>query len=75
PAYIKTDFLSTNLGFSSETIASTEEIRRRNYPLRRIGDVADVANTITFLVSDDASFISGDCLVVDGGARYTNMRL
>ena len=36
-------------------------------PLGRIGTPADVAAAIWFLASDGASFITGQCLGVDGG--------
>ena len=36
-------------------------------PLRRLGSVADVANTALFLGSDEASYITGQGIVVDGG--------
>jgi len=36
-------------------------------PLARFGTAEDVANAIAFLVSDDASYITGQVLVVDGG--------
>jgi 3-oxoacyl-[acyl-carrier protein] reductase len=36
-------------------------------PLRRIGTLGDVAAAVEFLLSDDASFISGQTLCVDGG--------
>ena len=37
------------------------------YPLRKFGLPVDVANAIVFLSSDEASFITGHALVVDGG--------
>jgi NAD(P)-dependent dehydrogenase (short-subunit alcohol dehydrogenase family) len=37
------------------------------YPVRRTGKPVDIANGVLFLVSDDASFITGHALVVDGG--------
>lgn len=37
------------------------------YPLRRAGSTMEVAKAILFLVSDDASFITGVALMVDGG--------
>ena len=37
------------------------------YPLRRTGVPDDIARAIAFLCSDDASFITGHALVVDGG--------
>ena len=39
----------------------------QQYPLRRTGVPADIANAIAFLCSDHASFITGQALVVDGG--------
>lgn len=37
------------------------------YPVRRVGKPIDIANAIRFLCSDEASFITGHALVVDGG--------
>ena len=37
------------------------------YLLRRVGTPVDVANSVVFLCSDEASFITGHALVVDGG--------
>jgi 3-oxoacyl-[acyl-carrier protein] reductase len=38
-------------------------------PVRRIGQPGDVANVIAFLVSDDASFVSGQVIYIAGGPR------
>ena len=37
------------------------------YPVRRVGRPQDIANAIRFLCSDEAAFITGHALVVDGG--------
>ena len=37
------------------------------YPLRKVGRAEDIANAVVFLCSDEASFITGHPLVVDGG--------
>jgi 3-oxoacyl-[acyl-carrier protein] reductase len=39
----------------------------QNTPLGRIGDPQDVAGAVRFLCSDEASFITGEVLLVDGG--------
>ena len=36
-------------------------------PLRRLGTVDDVANTVLFLASDEAAYLTGVAIVVDGG--------
>jgi 3-oxoacyl-[acyl-carrier protein] reductase len=38
-----------------------------NTPLGRLGEPADVAGAVRFLCSDEASFITGEVLLVDGG--------
>jgi 3-oxoacyl-[acyl-carrier protein] reductase len=38
-------------------------------PLRRVGEPEDVAGTIAFLCSDDASYVSGQVIYVAGGPR------
>jgi NAD(P)-dependent dehydrogenase (short-subunit alcohol dehydrogenase family) len=43
-----------------------EEIRK-NHPMGRLGEPEEVAKAIAFLASDDASFITGAILAVDGG--------
>jgi NAD(P)-dependent dehydrogenase (short-subunit alcohol dehydrogenase family) len=43
----------------------------KTVPLGRWGSGADVANAVAFLVSDDASYITGDVMTVDGGARLS----
>ena len=44
----------------------------RTIPLRRIGQPEDVANAFAFLASDEASYITGVVLNVDGLARTYN---
>ena len=44
-----------------------KELMLRNTPLGRFGDPPDVARAVRFLCSDEASFITGEVLLVDGG--------
>ncbi|MNC78102.1 4-formylbenzenesulfonate dehydrogenase TsaC1/TsaC2 [compost metagenome] len=41
--------------------------RKNAVPMKRAGSPWDIANAAVFLASDDASFITGVCLPVDGG--------
>jgi len=47
--------------------AEAKELMLANTPLGRFGDPADVARAVRFLCSDEASFITGEVLLVDGG--------
>jgi NAD(P)-dependent dehydrogenase (short-subunit alcohol dehydrogenase family) len=41
------------------------------YPLKRLGVPEDIAGAVAFLLSDDASWITGQTLVLDGGVTLT----
>jgi len=60
PGYIDTDM----------TQALPEEVRQKilaGVPMGRMGKPEDIANAVKFLVSDDASYITGHILAVNGG--------
>ena len=40
---------------------------RKHLPLKRLGEPKDVAELVAFLVSDNASYITGECIEIDGG--------
>jgi len=54
---------------ATEGFVTAEQYAQRatNIPLRRNGTVADVARAASFLLSDEAEFINGAMLAVDGG--------
>jgi NAD(P)-dependent dehydrogenase (short-subunit alcohol dehydrogenase family) len=45
------------------------------HPLARLGRPQDVAGAVVFLASDDAAFVTGECLRVDGGLVVNGSRL
>ena len=59
PGYLPAMLNSTNGNERADKIAQT--------PLRRTGDVMDVAYGVLFLASDEAAFVTGTELVIDGG--------
>jgi NAD(P)-dependent dehydrogenase (short-subunit alcohol dehydrogenase family) len=59
PGYMPPMLNATNAGERADKIALT--------PLRRIGEPIEVAYGVLFLASDEASFITGAELVIDGG--------
>lgn len=50
-------------------------IRADAIPLRRLAEPADIANAVAFLVSDEAAYIHGQVLYVDGGLSKGLMTL
>lgn len=60
PGFIATDMTDT----LSDEIKKNYEA---NIPLKRLGDAEEVANVVAFLLSDYASYITGDVLKVNGG--------
>jgi 3-oxoacyl-[acyl-carrier protein] reductase len=60
PGFVPTDLTNSLLGQMEETIL-------KQIPLGRFGTVDDVANAIAFLVSEDAAYITGQVLQIDGG--------
>jgi 3-oxoacyl-[acyl-carrier protein] reductase len=60
PGYIETELT----GVLSDEI---REFLRSNTPLGRLGTPEDVARAVRFLCSDEASFVTGEILLVDGG--------
>jgi 3-oxoacyl-[acyl-carrier protein] reductase len=60
PGYVKT-------GLTDVLPEEAREAMLANTPLGRLGDPEDVARAVRFLCSDEASFVTGEVLLVDGG--------
>jgi NAD(P)-dependent dehydrogenase (short-subunit alcohol dehydrogenase family) len=60
PAVVKTDFAKALYEKDEEKVAS-------RYPMKRLGVPNDTSKLAAFLLSDDASWITGQTVVIDGG--------
>ena len=60
PGNIATEGLA---GLGEEYIRTMEA----SVPMRRLGSVTDIANAVLFFASDEAAYITGQSLVIDGG--------
>jgi len=61
---VKTKFATLLYEGREDEVAST-------YPLARLGIPDDVAAAVAFLASDEAAWITGQTLVIDGGVTLT----
>lgn len=64
PAVVKTKFAEKLYQAREREVAAA-------YPLERLGVPKDIGDAVAFLLSDDASWITGQLLVVDGGVTLT----
>ena len=62
PGFIRTDMTAA---LNAQILENAEQF----IPLKRIGNPEDVAKAVAFLCSDDAGYITGQVLQVDGGLR------
>ena len=65
PGPVDTDLFRRSLG---DTV-TVEDVKDRRAQ-RRIGNVEEIAGAIAFLLSDEASFITGSALAADGGRAF-----
>ena len=57
--------------FATALYEGREEEVASTYPLKRLGVPEDVGSVVAFLLSDDASWVTGHILVIDGGVTLT----
>jgi NAD(P)-dependent dehydrogenase (short-subunit alcohol dehydrogenase family) len=72
PGVIETDmgaqtFVSRARQIGSNDVESARSVAIRQHPIGRLGVAEDIALAIVFLASDDAGFMTGSGMVVDGG--------
>jgi NAD(P)-dependent dehydrogenase (short-subunit alcohol dehydrogenase family) len=68
PGCVETPIINRTPGLSPEAIPALREEMIKNTPMHRLGVPEEVARAALFLASDEASFITGIDMLVDGGA-------
>jgi meso-butanediol dehydrogenase/(S,S)-butanediol dehydrogenase/diacetyl reductase len=72
PGYVATSMQDRELAWEAGLRGVDQETVRQSYldntPLARLETAEDVAKVVAFLVSDDAGFITGEAISVNGGA-------
>jgi NAD(P)-dependent dehydrogenase (short-subunit alcohol dehydrogenase family) len=66
PGYVRTRLVQDSIDRNPDPTAA-EQSMVRGIALRRIGQPVEIANVIRFLASDDASYITGTTIHIDGG--------
>lgn len=64
PAVVKTKF-------AGALYEGREDEVTQPYPLKRLGEPEDISGPVTFLLSHDAAWITGQTIVIDGGITLT----
>ncbi len=64
PAVVKTRFAGALYEGREDDVAAT-------YPLKRLGVPDDVGSVVAFLLSDDAAWLTGQTILIDGGLSLT----
>ena len=60
PGFIQTDM-------TSKLAESALDMILPHIPLKRMGEVSDIANMVTYLASEEANYVTGQVFTVDGG--------
>ncbi|ROO58834.1 3-oxoacyl-[acyl-carrier protein] reductase [Micromonospora sp. Llam0] len=69
PGYVATPMTAATAVRTGSDPAAHQQRAAEQIPLRRVAQPAEIASVIAFLASDDASYVTGQTLYVNGGAR------
>lgn len=64
PAVVKTRFAGALYEGREEEVSAA-------YPMKRLGTPEDIAGVVSFLLSEDAAWVTGQCIAIDGGLTLT----
>ena len=77
PGWVKTPMSDAEMASLAErkglTVAEARALTTRHLPLQRMAEPDEIAACVEFLVSDDASFVTGTTLVADGGGHVVDI--
>ncbi|MGH3392566.1 MAG: 3-oxoacyl-ACP reductase FabG [Actinomadura sp.] len=69
PGFIVTDMTAATAERVGVDFADFQAAAAKQIPVRRVGRPEDIAGTVSFLVSEDAGFVSGQVIYVAGGPK------
>jgi 3-oxoacyl-[acyl-carrier protein] reductase len=69
PGFIATEMTAATAARMGVDFETFKEAAAQQIPVRRVGQPEDIANTVSFLVSEGAGFVSGQVIYVAGGPR------
>jgi 3-oxoacyl-[acyl-carrier protein] reductase len=69
PGYVATAMTEATAVRVGATPEEHQALAAQSVPLRRVAQPTEIASAVAFLASDDASYVSGQTLYVNGGAR------
>jgi 3-oxoacyl-[acyl-carrier protein] reductase len=72
PGFIASDMTDATAARVGMSVEDFREAAAGRNPVRRVGFPEDIAAAAAFLCSDEASYITGQTLYVDGGAKLVS---
>ena len=72
PGFIATEMTDATAARLGLGVDEFRELNAQNNPVKRVGLPDDIAAAVAFLSSDESSYVTGQTLVVDGGAKLVS---